>query len=79
MGLFVRKVRTASGAMAAQIAHKYRGVRAIVEHIGSAHDDALLAALVQIAKDKVQSARKTSTSTPCPRRLRSRKVPTVAV
>lgn len=55
MGLFVRKVRTASGATAVQIAHKHRGVRRIVEHIGSAHDDAQLAALVQVAKDKIQA------------------------
>nr|WP_228480992.1 hypothetical protein [Microbacterium luteum] len=53
MGLFVRKVRTASGATAVQIARKHRGVRTIVEHIGSAHDDAQLAALVRIAKERI--------------------------
>lgn len=55
MGLFVRTVKTASGATAVQIARKHRGVRTIVEHIGSAHDDAHLAALVQIAKDKIDA------------------------
>jgi len=55
VGLFVRKVRTASGATAVQIAHTRRGVQSIVEHIGSAHDDAQLAALVQTAKDKIHA------------------------
>ena len=49
----MRKVRTASGATAVQIVRKHRGVRTIVEHIGSAHDDAQLAALVQIAKERI--------------------------
>ncbi|MBL0706260.1 IS1634 family transposase [Sinomonas sp. JC656] len=52
--MFVRKVRTASGATAVQIAHTRRGVQTIVEHIGSAHSDAALAALVQVAKAKIQ-------------------------
>ena len=56
MGLFIRKVRTASGATAVQIASKDRGVRTIVEHVGSAHDETALAALVQAAKDKIQGA-----------------------
>lgn len=43
----------ASGATAVQIARKHRGVRTIVEHIGSAHDDAQLAALVQIARERI--------------------------
>ncbi|WP_409046899.1 hypothetical protein AB2L57_09255 [Microbacterium sp. HA-8] len=46
-------MRTASGATAVQIVRKHRGVRTIVEHIGSAHDDAQLAALVQIAKERI--------------------------
>jgi len=49
----VRKVKTASGATAVQIARKHRGVRTIVEHLGSAHDDAQLAVLVQIAKERI--------------------------
>ncbi|MHB1234161.1 MAG: IS1634 family transposase, partial [Microbacteriaceae bacterium] len=55
MGLFVRKVKTRSGATAVQIAHTRKGVQSILEHIGSAHDDAQLAVLVQIAKDKIQA------------------------
>ena len=53
MGLFVRKVRTASGATAVQIAHTKRGVQTIVEHVGSAHDEAQLAALEAVAKQKI--------------------------
>jgi hypothetical protein len=53
MGLFVRKVKTASGATAVQITEKRRGVRTIVEHIGSGHTEAEVAALVQVAKDKI--------------------------
>nr|WP_241249539.1 IS1634 family transposase [Agrococcus sp. KRD186] len=51
--MFVRKVRTASGATAVQIAHTRRGVQKIVEHLGSAHDEAQLAALVAIAREKI--------------------------
>jgi len=51
----VRKVKTASGATAVQIARKHRGVRTIVEHIGSAHDDTQLAVLVQIAKERIMA------------------------
>ena len=55
MGLFVRKVRTASGATAVQIASKTRGVRTIVEHVGSAHTEPELAALIEVAKTKIQA------------------------
>lgn len=53
MGLFVRKVKTASGATAVQIAHTKRGVQKIVEHIGSGHTEAEVAALVQVAKERI--------------------------
>lgn len=53
MGYFVRKVRTGSGATAVQIAHTRRGVQRIVEHLGSAHDDAQLAALIAIGRAKI--------------------------
>lgn len=53
MGLFVRKVKTGSGATAVQIAHTKRGVQKIVEHIGSGHNDAEVAALVHVAKTKI--------------------------
>ena len=36
-----------------QIARKHHGVRTIVDHIGSAHDDAQLAVLIQIAKERI--------------------------
>jgi hypothetical protein len=53
VGLFVRKVRTGSGATAVQIAHTRRGVQTIIEHLGSAHDDAQLAVLVAIGRDRI--------------------------
>ncbi|MEZ5210259.1 IS1634 family transposase [Gordonia sp. (in: high G+C Gram-positive bacteria)] len=55
VGLFVRKVRTASGATAVQIVSKERGVRRIVEHIGSAHTDDELAALLEVADTKIHA------------------------
>ena len=51
----MRKVKTASGATAVQIARKHRGVRTIVDHIGSAHDYTQLAVLVQIAKERIMA------------------------
>lgn len=54
VGLYVRKVPTASGATAVQIAEKVRGKREIVDHIGSAHTPAELAAMVAIAKQRIQ-------------------------
>lgn len=53
VGLFVRKVKTASGATAVQIARKRRGVRTIVEHLGSAHTEAELAVLMQVARKTI--------------------------
>lgn len=50
----MRRVRTASGATAVQIVSKRRGVRTIVEHVGSAHTDEQLAVLVEVAKTKIQ-------------------------
>jgi hypothetical protein len=45
--VFVRRVKTASGATAVQIVHK-RGRRVLgIEHIGSAHTDNELALLLQ--------------------------------
>lgn len=49
----MRKVRTGSGATAVQIAHTRRGKQTILEHLGSAHDDAQLAALVAIARERI--------------------------
>ena len=53
MSPFLRKVKTASGATAVQIVEKRHGVRTILEHLGSAHDEAELAALMRIGQDKL--------------------------
>ncbi|WP_330250390.1 IS1634 family transposase [Nocardia sp. NBC_00565] len=48
--MYVRKVRTASGAVAVQVASKDRGRVRIVEHVGSAHTDAELGILLERAR-----------------------------
>ena len=53
MSLFLRKVRTASGATAVQIVSKSGGVRRIVEHLGSAHDEAGREALLEAGRQKI--------------------------
>ena len=50
---FVRKVRTASGATAVQIVSKSGGARRIVEHLGSAHDETELEALLEAGRQKI--------------------------
>ena len=55
MSGFIRKVKTASGATAVQIVEKRRGVRRIVEHVGSAHDEAGLSVLVQVARERLHA------------------------
>ena len=50
---WVRKVRTASGATAVQIAESVHGRRRIVEHIGSAHTEGELATLIAVARGKI--------------------------
>jgi hypothetical protein len=52
---YVRKVKTASGATAVQIVEKRHGVRRIVAHVGSAHDDAELAVLMASARDRLHA------------------------
>ena len=42
MSPYLRQVKTASGATAVQVVAKEHGVRRIVEHLGSAHDEAAL-------------------------------------
>ncbi len=54
MSPFLRKVSTASGAVAVQIVEKKHGQRRIVEHLGSAQSQAELAALVEIGTRKAQ-------------------------
>jgi hypothetical protein len=51
--VFVRKVRTASGATAVQIAERQDGRDKVLEHLGSARTDAELAALLEAARRKV--------------------------
>jgi hypothetical protein len=48
--VFVRKVRTASGAVAVQVVQKLRGRREILAHVGSAHTDAELGILLEKAR-----------------------------
>ncbi|PCC18686.1 hypothetical protein CIK79_10520 [Brevibacterium aurantiacum] len=52
----MRKVPTASGATAVQIADKTGGKYRIVEHLGSAHTPEDLAALVEAGKAKLAKA-----------------------
>jgi transposase len=47
----IRKVKTGSGATAVQIVEKRSGVRRILEHLGSAHDEAGVAALVRAGQE----------------------------
>lgn len=50
---FLRKVKTASGATAVQIVEKQHGQRTLLEHLGSAHSEAELAALVEVGTRKL--------------------------
>lgn len=52
---FVRKVKTASGATAVQIVRKEHRRNVVVEHVGSAHTDAELAALMLAARAKIEA------------------------
>ena len=47
---FIRRVRTASGATAVQIAEYVLGRQRIVEHVGSAHTEAELGVLLERAR-----------------------------
>ena len=53
MVVFVRKVRTASGATAVQIAERQDGRDKVLEHLGSAHTEAELASLVAVARRRM--------------------------
>ncbi|GAA1626528.1 IS1634-like element ISMsm6 family transposase [Georgenia ruanii] len=53
MSPYIRKVKTSSGATAVQIVDKRGGVRRIVAHVGSAHDDVELAVLMQAARERL--------------------------
>lgn len=54
---FIRRVKTASGATAVQIVEKRSGVRRIVAHVGSAHDEAELAVLMAAAREQLNAGR----------------------
>ena len=49
----MRKVRTASGAVAVQVVRKHLGQRTILAHVGSAHTDAQLGILLERARRMV--------------------------
>ncbi len=53
MSPYLRQVKTASGATAVQVVAKDHGVRRIVEHLGSAHDEAELAALMRLGLQRL--------------------------
>ena len=53
MSPYLRKVKTASEATAVQVVVKENGVRRIVEHLGSAHDEAELAALMHLGHQRL--------------------------
>ena len=55
MSPHVRKAKTASGATAVQIVEKRSGVRRILAHLGSAHDELELAVLVAAARERIQA------------------------
>jgi hypothetical protein len=50
---YVRKVRTASGAVAVHVVRKEAGKVVIIEHVGSARTDAELGVLLQRARGLV--------------------------
>jgi hypothetical protein len=56
---YVRKVRTASGAVAVQVARKDRGRVVILAHVGSAHTDAELGILLDEARQIVTGEQET--------------------
>lgn len=50
---FIRRVKTASGAVAVQIMEKQGRRNVLVRHVGSAHSEAELAVLMQAAQDEL--------------------------
>ena len=63
---FVRKVKTASGAMAVQIAVKEGRRDKVIEHLGSAHTEAELAALMEIGRHRIAPDQLALDLTPTP-------------
>ena len=58
-GVFLRKVKTASGAIAVQIARRENRRDVVVEHLGSAHTEAELAALMLAGRRKLEEGQET--------------------
>ena len=50
---FIRKVKTASGATAVQIAYKSSGRIVKIEHLGSAHTKEEVEILISLAKERL--------------------------
>jgi len=63
---FLRKVKTASGAMAVQIAVKEGRRDKVIEHLGSAHTQAELAALMEIGRRRIAPDQLALELTPTP-------------
>ncbi len=53
----MRRVKTASGATAVQIAHKRDRRILSMDHVGSARDEVELALLLQVAQERMPPAR----------------------
>lgn len=75
---YIRKVKTKSGAIAVQIAHKEKGQIIKLNHLGSAHTDKQLQALLVLAKKQLLgrqkslfSEKETGFQSPLPIRLKS--------
>ena len=66
MSPFLRKVKTASGAMAVQIAVKEGRRDKVIEHLGSAHTEAELAALMEIGRHRIAPGQLSLDLTPTP-------------
>jgi hypothetical protein len=64
MSLRLRKVPTASGATAVQIVTKRHGKLTVIEHLGSAHTPAQLAALEEAGREKINEVHRTAVSGP---------------
>ena len=63
---FLRKVKTASGATAVQIAVKGERWDKVVEHLGLAHTEAGLAALMEIVQHRIAPDQLTLEMIPTP-------------
>ena len=63
---FIRKIKTASGATAVQIAYKFYGKIIKIDHIGSAHTEKDLQALLEVAKFRLIGSQQTLFKTSCP-------------